>query len=81
MTFYYTKELSINADDLADAMVEFMYDDGAAFADLINKMAEALYENEFDADDAYNYARGLDENGRKLVRELHEQVLELGNEG
>lgn len=78
MTFYYTKELTLNADDMAEAFVEFMYDDGEAFADVINKTAEALYENEFDEDDAYNYARALDENGRKLVKALNEQVLGLG---
>ncbi len=69
--FYHTKEISINADDVAEVLVDQMYDDGDAFADLINKTAEALYQHEFEGDDAFNYARRLNEHGRQLIHQLH----------
>lgn len=74
--FHYTKEFSVSADDLAETMVDFMYDDGDAFADLINKIAAALIENEFDGKDAHEYAKRLDGPGRELIRALYSTLPE-----
>ncbi len=71
VSFYLNMEKSIHSRDIATQLSELMYDDGDAFSDLLNTIADELYASELDANDVATYAEKLDEKGRKLILDLH----------